>query len=69
MLGDWANSNRRMHNKLFVIDNSIAIAGGRNIADSYFDMSNQMNYRDRDVLMAGTVVSKLSHSFDLYWNS
>lgn len=69
MLGNWAKSHRRMHNKLFVVDNSFAIAGGRNIADDYFDMSEHLNYRDRDVLVTGRVIPALSGSFDTYWNS
>ena len=30
--------NRRMHNKMFVVDNSMAIIGGRNIADEYYQL-------------------------------
>jgi len=69
MFSNWAKSHRRMHNKLFVVDNSFAIAGGRNIADDYFDMSEHSNYRDRDVLVTGRVIPALSGSFDTYWNS
>ena len=69
IFSDWKRMNRRMHNKLFAVDNTIAIAGGRNIADGYFDMSDEYNYRDRDVLVTGEIVPKLSESFDLYWNS
>ena len=35
-LADFKRANRRMHNKSFIVDNQIAIVGGRNIADEYF---------------------------------
>jgi hypothetical protein len=33
--------NRRMHNKLFIADNSFAVLDGRNVADGYFMHSAQ----------------------------
>src|SRR5208282_67390 len=33
---DMRRINHRMHNKLFVADNALAITGGRNIGDQYF---------------------------------
>ena len=60
--------NRRMHNKLFVVDNRLAIVGGRNIGNSYFGLSKKYNFRDLDVLVAGPVVEETSHAFDEYWN-
>ena len=68
-LGDARRVNRRMHNKLFVVDNSFAITGGRNIADEYFMRSDRANFIDMDVLAAGPVVPELSATFDDYWNS
>lgn len=68
-LGDVRRINRRMHNKLFVADNSFAITGGRNIADEYFMRSDVANFIDMDVLATGPVVPELSASFDDYWNS
>jgi len=35
-LQEFGRVNHRMHNKLFVADNSFAITGGRNVADEYF---------------------------------
>lgn len=67
--GDFARHNRRMHNKVYVVDNSLAIIGGRNVADEYFDMHAEFNFRDRDLLVAGPIVPQISESFDLYWNS
>src|ERR1700728_4071812 len=37
-LNDIPRINHRMHNKLFVADNAIAITGGRNIGDGYFHL-------------------------------
>ncbi len=61
--------NRRMHNKLFVVDNRLAIVGGRNIGNSYFGLSRKYNFRDLDVLVGGPVVAEISHAFDEYWNA
>ena len=68
-LHDFGRINRRMHNKLFVVDNSFAIAGGRNIADEYFDRAEPANFIDMDVLASGPVVHELSAVFDSYWRS
>lgn len=68
-LGELRRINRRMHNKLLVADNSIAVTGGRNIADEYFMRSDQANFVDMDLLAAGPVVPALSQSFDDFWNS
>jgi cardiolipin synthase C len=67
--GDFQLYNHRMHNKLFVADNAVAVYGGRNIADEYFMKSREANFIDLDVLSTGRVVSDLSAAFDLYWNS
>jgi putative cardiolipin synthase len=72
MWQSWYDINRfnsRMHNKLFVADNAVAIVGGRNIADEYFMRHAVANFVDLDVIVAGPVVHDLSHSFDWYWNS
>ena len=61
--------NRRMHNKLFVVDNSFAVAGGRNIADEYFGRAEPANFIDMDVLVSGAAVREMSTAFDAYWNS
>jgi putative cardiolipin synthase len=61
--------NHRMHNKLFVADNALAITGGRNIGDQYFVRDDQSNFIDLDVIAAGPVVPQLSDSFDAFWNS
>ena len=62
--------NHRMHNKLLVADNAIAILGGRNVADEYFDAGTpQVRFGDFDVAAVGRVVPQLSASFDEFWNS
>ena len=50
---DFDRINRRMHNKTFVVDGLVGIAGGRNIGDEYFDQHPTLNFRDRDVLVLG----------------
>jgi putative cardiolipin synthase len=59
----------RMHNKLFIVDNQAAIAGGRNIGDEYFGLSKRSNFRDMDLLTIGPIVPEISNAFDHYWNS
>ena len=66
---DIPRINHRMHNKLFVADNAIAITGGRNIGDQYFTRDRHNNFIDLDVVAAGTVVPQLSATFDAFWNS
>ena len=68
-LSDAARLQRRMHNKLFVADNAVAITGGRNLGDTYFGQSDGVNFVDMDVLAAGRIVRDLSSSFDQYWNN
>jgi putative cardiolipin synthase len=58
-----------MHNKLFVADNLLGIAGGRNIGDEYFEADSPVAFHDLDVLAAGSVVADMSKAFDDYWNS
>jgi len=60
--------NYRMHNKLFIADNAIAITGGRNIGDAYFQASSEHNLGDFDLTVVGPMVRALSKSFDLYWS-
>jgi putative cardiolipin synthase len=61
--------NHRMHNKLFIADGSVAIVGGRNLADEYFLRGQLGNFIDFDMLAVGEVVGELNGWFDLYWNS
>ncbi len=61
--------NRRMHNKLLVIDGEVGIVGGRNYQDDYYDWGEGFNFRDRDVLIAGPVVADMAANFDAFWNA
>jgi phosphatidylserine/phosphatidylglycerophosphate/cardiolipin synthase-like enzyme len=67
-LTDIARINRRMHNKMMVADNALAIMGGRNLGDAYFVQSEKGNFVDLDVIAAGPVVPAMSRSFDRFWN-
>jgi len=62
-------SNRRMHNKVFIADKSVAIVGGRNIGDAYYAAKASYMYRDLGVIAIGPVVKDVSISFDEYWNA
>ncbi len=66
---DFRRLNHRMHNKLFIADGAMAIAGGRNLADEYFLRSEGANFIDFELLMAGPVVPQSAAVFDSYWNS
>ena len=59
----------RMHNKLFVADNAMALMGGRNIGDQYFQIDPDSQFADDDVFLAGPAVRDLSATFDEFWNS
>lgn len=58
----------RMHNKLMVVDNAIALIGGRNIGDQYFQVDIDSQFGDDDVFSAGPIVKRLSKTFDEFWN-
>lgn len=61
--------NRRMHNKLMIVDNHLLIAGGRNIGNEYFGLSRKFNFLDIDVIAVGDVVEEASQAYDDYWNT
>jgi len=66
---DFERLNHRMHNKLFIADGVMAVAGGRNIADEYFLRSQSANFIDMDAFVMGAVVQSMAQIFDRYWNS
>lgn len=68
-LFDFDRVNRRMHNKLFVADGVLAVAGGRNLGDIYFMRDAENNFFDYDVLLAGAVLPQVESIFDEYWNA
>ena len=59
--------NRRMHNKLLLVDGRIGIAGGRNYEGKYYDRNTAFLFRDRDVVVAGPAVMDMQNSFELFW--
>src|SRR5690606_22178137 len=63
------SATRRMHNKAWIADGRLAIVGGRNIGDEYFDASQEANFRDMDLLMVGPAVQQTEKVFDTFWNS
>ena len=65
---DTHRLNRRMHNKSFIADGNVAIVGGRNIGNAYFDAGDNTNFRDLDLIAIGPVVQQAEHAFDEYWN-
>ena len=68
-LAEFGRLDHRMHNKAMVVDNHIAIVGGRNLADEYFGLHGQANFRDLELLLGGPVVREISAAFDDYWNN
>jgi putative cardiolipin synthase len=68
-LTDISRINQRMHNKMFVADNVIALTGGRNLGDAYFLHDPKSNFLDLDIVVAGPAVKTLSSTFDAFWNN
>lgn len=65
----WRQLNRRMHNKLLLVDGEIGITGGRNYQDDYYDWGAGYNFRDRDLLLAGPVAGDMAENFEAFWAS
>lgn len=61
--------NRRMHNKAWIVDGRVAVVGGRNIGDEYFDASAATNFMDLDAVLLGPAVQQTEAIFDAFWNS
>ena len=61
--------NRRMHNKAWIADGRVAVVGGRNVGDEYFDAAAQTNFLDLDAVLVGPAVRQTSAIFDDFWNS
>ena len=61
--------NRRMHNKAWIADGRVAVVGGRNIGDEYFDAAHDTNFHDADLLLLGPAVAQTGAIFDRFWNS
>ncbi len=61
--------NHRMHNKIWVADGRLAIIGGRNVGDEYFDAGAVFNFADLDMAMVGPMALQADDAFVDYWNS
>jgi len=59
---------RRMHEKFVVADGARYIAGGRNLAESYFGLSKR-NFIDRDVFIEGPSGEDAQKHFEDLWSS
>jgi putative cardiolipin synthase len=59
---------RRMHEKVVVVDAERYIAGGRNLAESYFGLA-KTNYVDRDVYVEGLSAAEADRHFENLWSS
>ena len=65
---DMNRVNYRMHNKIMIMDNNLAVVGGRNVGDHYFAVNPDTNFRDLDIMAVGPVVRDISDVFDHFWN-
>lgn len=59
--------NQRMHNKIFIVDDRIAITGGRNYQNDYYDRGTTRNFKDYGVAVTGKLVKEITDSFIEYW--
>ncbi len=67
VLTNFRGVNQRMHDKTLIVDGELAITGGRNMADEYYDYDHAYNFRDRDALVMGAVVADMAASFGRFW--
>lgn len=61
--------NHRMHNKAWIVDDTFAVVGGRNIGDEYFASASDVNFIDLDALLLGPAVTATACEFERYWQS
>ncbi|HEY7995379.1 MAG TPA: phospholipase D family protein [Steroidobacteraceae bacterium] len=64
-----ARLDYRMHNKLFIADETAALIGGRNIGNQYFQVDPDSQYADDDVFVTGPETIELGKVFEEFWNS
>ena len=65
---DFNRMTRRMHNKTFIVDHQVALIGGRNMSDQYYNVGDSFQFADMDVILIGQTVPDITSSFDEYWN-
>jgi cardiolipin synthase C len=68
-LGDFQRVNHRLHNKTLLVDGWAANVGGRNLAEEYFGLHDDYNFRDLEVVAMGDSVAAVSEHFADFWNS
>lgn len=68
ILLDSKRITRRMHNKTFIVDYQVALIGGRNMSDQYYNVGENYQFSDMDVALVGKAVYDIRDSFDEYWN-
>ena len=61
--------DHRMHDKLIVVDGKRYITGGRNLDESYFGLSPEINYRDIDIYVDGDSAAAAERRFEAVWDS
>ena len=64
----FRGSNQRMHNKVIIVDDLLALVGGRNIDNHYYNHSTTYNFLDRDALVFGPILPEVRESFDEFWD-
>lgn len=69
VLFEFRRLNQRMHSKLLLVDDRVAVIGGRNYQDRYFDWNPSYDYRDRDLLVAGPVTARMAENFEAFWQN
>src|SRR5688500_20347020 len=62
--GDWSSDVCSSD-----LDGRMAVVGGRNIGEEYFEAGKETNFRDLDMVLFGPAVTQASGVFDAYWNS
>ena len=67
LITDPKTLNKRMHNKLFVMDGRVGIVGGRNIENAYYDYDSSICFKDLDLLVIGRQAQDMVRSFNKYW--
>ena len=60
------HANKRFHDKMWVVDEEVAIVGGLNLANEYFrvDTTPIQRWQDQDVVLRGPVVADVVAAFD-----
>ncbi len=67
-LAEFDRLDHRMHNKAMIVDGRVAIVGGRNLADEYFGLHGEANFRDLELIVGGPIVQRIEQAFVDYWN-